>query len=361
MTGILENILFLGFLFSLSITLVVTPIVIKLAMKFGFVDDPKKHKHPAILHKQIIPRAGGLAIGVGIISAILMFVPVNKQIVGIISASILAIIVGVLDDKYDLNPYIRFLSNFAVAAIVVLCGIGISFITNPLGGVIQLDDLILRFNIFGPHSIVVFADLFAIIWIVWVMNMLNWSKGVDGQLAGIAGIGFTVLGLTSLRFSAADPSQTTVALLSFIAAGASFGFLPFNWHPAKIFPGYSSTVLGFLIAVLSIMSGAKVAIAVLVMAVPLLDGGFTIARRLLMKRSPFWGDKGHLHHQLIKLGWGHRKISLFYWVVCVILGSIALMSSSVEKFFTALLVLTVLIGMILWINLTIWSKQEEKD
>ncbi|HQW58377.1 MAG TPA: MraY family glycosyltransferase, partial [Gammaproteobacteria bacterium] len=194
--------------------------------------------------------------------------------------------------------------------------------------------------------------------IVWVMNMLNWSKGVDGQLAGIAAVGFIVLGVTSLRFAENDPSQTIVALLAFIAAGASLGFLPFNWHPAKIFPGYSSTILGFLIAVLSIMSGAKVAIAVLAMAVPLLDGLFAIVRRLLMKKSPFWGDKRHLHHHLMRLGWGHRKISLFYWTVCAILGLIALTTSGVEKLFAGLLVFCAIIAAILWINLIIWSKED---
>lgn len=358
MMELLGNSIFLGFLLSLSITLAVTPIVIKLALKYGFVDDPKIHKHPALLHKITVPRAGGLAIAIGIIGAILVFVPLSKQVVGIILASIIAVIVGVLDDKYDLNPYLRFLSNFVVAIIVVMSGVGISFITNPFGGVIRLDEFVINFNLGGPHSIVVLADIFAILWIVWVMNMLNWSKGVDGQLAGIAGIGFCVLGITSLRFSTDDPSQITVAILAFIAAGASFGFLPFNWHPAKIFPGYSSTILGFLIAVISILSGAKVAIAVLVMAVPLLDGIFTMIRRILMKKSPFWGDKRHFHHHLIKLGWGHQKISLFYWTVCAILGAIALLTSGVEKLFAGLLVLAAITAMILWINLIIWSKED---
>ena len=112
MIEILSNQLFLGFLFALSITLCATPAVIKLATKYGFVDDPAKHKHPAILHKKIIPRAGGLAIGVGIILAILFFIPINKQIVGIMVGSVIAIVIGVLDDKYDLNPYLRFFSNF---------------------------------------------------------------------------------------------------------------------------------------------------------------------------------------------------------------------------------------------------------
>ncbi len=350
--------LFLGFLFAFSVTLVATPIVIKLAFKYGFVDDPKKHKHPAILHKKVIPRAGGLAVGIGIIATILLFVPINKQVIGIIIGSVIAVLVGILDDKYDLNPYLRFLSNFLIAAVVVLSGIGISFVTNPFGGVIRLDEFIIRFDFFGPHSIVVLADIFAILWIVWVMNMLNWSKGVDGQLAGIAAVGFVVLGIVSLRFAENDQSQVIVASLAFIAAGAALGFLPFNWHPAKIFPGYSSTILGFLIAVLSIMSGAKVAIAILAMAVPLLDGVFTIFRRLLIKKSPFWGDKKHLHHHLMRLGWGHRKISLFYWTVCAILGLIALTTSGIEKLFAGLLVFCVIMASILWINLIIWSKDD---
>ena len=349
---------FLGFLFAFSITLVTTPLVIKLALRYGFVDDPKKHKHPAILHKKIIPRAGGLAIGVGIILSILLFVPINKQVVGIIIGSVVAVIVGVLDDKYDLNPYLRFFSNFLIAAVVVLSGIGISFVTNPFGGVIRLDEFIIRFNFFGPHSIVLLADIFAVFWIVWVMNMLNWSKGVDGQLAGIAAVGFVVLGIVSLRFAENDQSQIIVAGLAFVAAGASLGFLPFNWHPAKIFPGYSSTILGFLIAVLSIMSGAKVAIAILAMAVPLLDGLFTIFRRLLIKKSPFWGDKKHLHHHLMRLGWGHRKISLFYWSVCAILGIVALTTSGTGKLFAGLLVFCIIMASILWINLIIWSKDD---
>ncbi len=349
---------FLGFLFAFSITLVTTPLIIKLALRYGFVDDPKKHKHPAILHKKIIPRAGGLAIGVGIILSILLFVPINKQVVGIIIGSVVAVIVGVLDDKYDLNPYLRFFSNFLIAAVVVLSGIGISFVTNPFGGVIRLDEFIIRFNFFGPHSIVLLADIFAVFWIVWVMNMLNWSKGVDGQLAGIAAVGFVVLGIVSLRFAENDQSQIIVAGLAFVAAGASLGFLPFNWHPAKIFPGYSSTILGFLIAVLSIMSGAKVAIAILAMAVPLLDGLFTIFRRLLIKKSPFWGDKKHLHHHLMRLGWGHRKISLFYWSVCAILGIVALTTSGTGKLFAGLLVFCIIMASILWINLIIWSKDD---
>lgn len=353
-----QNQILLSFIFAFSVVLVATPAVMKFAGKFGFVDNPKTHKHPAILHNKIIPRAGGMAIGVGIIAAIMLFVPMQKQVIGIILGMIGAIIVGVLDDKYDINPYIRLLSNFAVAFIVVMSGIGISFITNPLGGVIRLDELIIRFDFFGQHSIVLLADLFAVFWIVWVMNMLNWSKGVDGQLAGIATVAFLVLGIVSLKFALTDPSQTTVTVLCFIAAGASVGFLPYNWHPARIFPGYSSTILGFLIAVLSIMSGAKVMIAVLVMAIPLIDGVFTILRRILMKKSPFWGDKGHLHHQLLALGWGHRKISLFYWTVCAILGAVGLLTSGTEKFFASLLVGIVLVGLILWINLIIWSKDE---
>lgn len=184
---------------SFLAALLVTPLVIYLAKRFGFIDDPKTHKHPAILHTKIIPRAGGLALYLAIIPLSFFILPFDKKLLGIAIGATLAVIIGVLDDKRDLNPYLRLGSNFLVAAIAVASGIGISFITNPFGGVIRLDTLRVTFDFFGPHSIFVLADIFAIFWIAWVMNMLNWSKGVDGQMPGIAAIVAFVLGLLALR------------------------------------------------------------------------------------------------------------------------------------------------------------------
>jgi len=128
------------------------------------------------------------------------------------------------------------------------------------------------------------------------------------------------LGIASLRFLPIEQINIQTAQFSFIVAGAALGFLVFNFYPAKIFPGYSATVLGFLIGVLSITSGVKLATAVLVMGVPTVDAIFTIVRRLVAKKSPFWHDKGHLHHLLLDYGLGHRRIAAFYWAMSLILG-----------------------------------------
>lgn len=331
----------LVFVISALTTYLTTPLVIRLAHRFNLVDDPKKHVHPAIIHKKTIPRAGGVAIWAGIVVGILLFIPITKQITGLVSALTLTMIVGVLDDRYDLSPYWRLVSNLAAALLVVGSGIGIAFIGSPFGGVFRLDQIVWTFNTFGGlHSVIVLADIFAVIWIVWVANMLNWSKGVDGQMPGIAALAAAVLGIASLRFLPNDPTQITVTQLSAAAVGAAVGFIPFNWHPAKIFPGYSgSTVLGITIATLAILSGAKVASAVLVMAIPMIDGLFAILRRLASKKSPFFGDKGHLHHRLLDLGWSHQKIALFYWILCAILGLAALTLHSFEKFLGAIIIL----------------------
>ena len=172
------------FFLALFVSLIATPPVIFLARKIKLVDDPKTHKHPAIIHKKPLPRAGGLPIYLAIISAILFFLPLDKSFIAIIYAGLLVTIIGLLDDKYDLSPYVRFLGNILAASMVVFYGVDLPFITNPLGGIVEF--AIFSFNING--LVITPATIFAIIWIVWVMNMLNWSKGVDGQMPGVAAI-----------------------------------------------------------------------------------------------------------------------------------------------------------------------------
>lgn len=327
------------FALALIVCLLATPFVIKLAYKFKLVDDPSTHKHPAIIHKRIIPRAGGVPIFIAILIASLVFLPLSREIVVILVCGFLVVLVGLLDDKYDLSPYFRFGTNIVLASIVVFSGVFIPFITNPLGGILHFSTPVLN-GLFIPQ-------ILAIIWIVWIMNMLNWSKGVDGQMPGITTISAIVIGLASLRFPVLTSSNVIAADLSFIVAGASLGFLFYNFYPAKIFPGYSATILGFLIGILSILSGVKLATAVLVMGVPTADALFTVIRRLLAKRSPFWHDKGHLHHLLLNMGFSQRKIAIFYWVMSLVLGYIALNLSSRGKLFAILLLLVVVGGVIL--------------
>lgn len=171
-------------------------------------------------------------------------------------------------------------------------------------------------------------------------------------MPGIVTIAAIILGLLSLKLGlSGDLSQINVAKLSFITAGAAFGLLIFNWHPAKIFPGFSgSTILGFMIAVLAILSGAKLATAGLVLLIPSTDFAYTFFRRILQGKSPVWGDRGHLHHKLLEIGLSHQQISLFYILGSAILGAAALSLSSTGKLFAAILIGTIILGGILWLN-----------
>lgn len=330
-----------------------TALAIPVLKKFRIVDDPKYHKHPAILHKKPIPRGGGVPLFLGVLVAGLIFLPLTKITISLYVASSLALALGLLDDILDISPYLRFGVNILSAAIVVGSGIGIPYITNPLGGILHLDALRFSFALFGAHSVVVFSDILAMLWLVWVMNMLNWSKGVDGQMPGIVAIAAICIGVLSLRFPLTDQNTYISATLSFIIAGSSLGFLLFNFYPAKIFPGYGATALYLLLGAVSIMSGVKLATAVLVLGVPMIDGIITITRRLLSGHSPFWHDKKHLHHLLLELGLSQRKIALFYWIISAILGAISLTLDSRGKLFAIVMLLVLVGGPLLFLHLAL--------
>ncbi len=357
--------IFLPIIFAFFTTFLLLPLNIKLAKKYNLVDNPKLRPHPAHTQNRIVPRAGGLACFIGILVSILLFIPMQKFVLGILIALFILLIIGLIDDKKpNFSPYLRLLSQILAAGVVVASGIGITFITNPFGGLINLDSVILPINFLGSHKIILIADLLAILWIVWVMNMINWSKGVDGQMPGIVLVTSIILGTLSLDFFLqGDPSQLNVAKLSFITAGAAFALLIFNWHPAKIFPGFSgSTILGLLVAVLAILSGGKLAIAGLVLLIPATDFIYIFWRRIMTGKSPVWGDRGHLHHSLLKLGWSHQKITLFYMLGSAMLGIAALSLDSRGKFYAAILVGAVTLGGILWLNFFgNYLKQSDQD
>jgi len=324
--------------------------VINLAKKFNLVTDKKIREHPAHTHQGIIPRAGGLPIYFSILITSIIFLPINKILFGILLSSFLLIVIGLLDDYYDLSPYIRFAANLAISALVIGFGLGIPYISNPFGGIIRLDQWQLSFNLFGYHSILVIADIFAIIWLTWIMNMVNWSKGVDGQLPGFVSITALFLGIIAQRFTAHDINVQSVAIFSFIVSGAFLGFLPLNFYPQKIMPGYGGGALaGFLLGILSILSFGKLGTAVLILSVPMIDAFYTIIRRLKNKKSPFRADWGHFHHRLLEIGWGKRRIAVFYWLVALILGIASLFLKEIEKllaFLTTGIILLVFIILI---------------
>lgn len=339
--------------FSFFVTSLAFIPTIKFAKSFNLMDNPKTRPHPAHIQKRVVPRAGGLACFVGLIISTLIFIPFQTYIPNLIAGLVILLVIGLLDDKYqNLSPYIRLFSQFIASFMIVVSGIGIKFITSPLGGILFLNTVIIPLNFLGYSAFINLSDILTLVWIVWVMNMINWSKGVDGQMPGIVAIASLILGLLSLKlYLLGDPAQADVAKLSFITVGVSLSLLLFNWHPAKIFPGFSgSTILGFMIATLSILAGAKLATAGLVLLIPATDFAYTFIRRILQGKSPVWGDRGHLHHKLLEIGLSHRQIALFYILVSVTLGAAALSLSSSGKLFAAALVGTITLGGILWLN-----------
>lgn len=347
------NLAFFPGLVALIISFLTTPVIIKLAGKLGIIDDPAKNKHEKVLHTYPVPRGGGIAIFLGIAIAFLLFLPFDKHLKGILLGALIIVIMGFLDDKYNLNPYLRLLLSFLAALAPIAAGIGIAFISNPLGGgIIDLSQPQITFNLLGEtRSIWIFSDLFALIWIVYIMNMLNMgAKGIDGQLPGVVAIAAATIAGLSLKFSA-DIAQWPVIILATITAGAYLGFLPWNFYPQKIMPGYSgSTLAGYLLAILAILSTAKVGTLMVVLGIPLIDTGYTIVRRIISGKSPVWGDRGHLHHRLLDSGLTKPQVTLFYWLVTALLGILALNLNTASKFYTMVGVSIILGGLILWLT-----------
>jgi len=329
-----------------------TPFVIKLAKRFGIIDDPRLNRHIKVIHTYPVPRAGGLATFLAITITALFFLPLDKHLIGILSGATLITLVGILDDKYNLNPYLRLILGFVAALFPIAAGIGIAFISRPGGGIIDLSHPQFIFALLGKtRSIWVLSDLFAFFWIVFIMNMLNMgAKGVDGQLPGVVVIAAVAIAAISGKFST-DPSQWPIMVLAAIVAGAYLGFLPWNFYPQKIMPGYSgSTLAGYLLAVLAILATTKVGILAVVLGVPLIDTGYTIARRILAGKSPVWGDRGHLHHKLLDIGWGKRKVAIFYWFVTAALGVLALNLNTASKLYTMVGITVALGGLFIWLT-----------
>lgn len=323
-------------IFILIITAVVSALAtiptIHFAKKYQLVTDKDKRNHPAHTHKGIIPRAGGIPIYISLLVGCLLFLPMNPIIIGILIGNGLMLLLGLADDYADLSPYSRFFANILISALVVSFGLGIPYVSNPFGGVIELDIYKITIQLWESHTILWLANLLAVIWLTWVMNMVNWSKGVDGQLPGFVAITALFLGLLSQRFTSHDITTQTVTLLSFIVAGAYIGFTPFNFYPQKIMPGYGGGAMGgFLLGILALLSFGKLGTAILILSIPMIDAIYVIIRRLKNKKSPFRADWGHFHHRLLEIGWGKRRIAVFYWIISFFLGISSLFLQGIEK------------------------------
>lgn len=342
------------FTFTCLAGVLITPAVIALYRRFGWVDDPQHNHHKKVTHLQAVPRGGGLVIFFAVLLSVCLFLQVDRYLIAIMLGATILTIVGFLDDIFDLHPLLRLGTGLLAALVVVGSGIGIAYVSNPFGpGVIHLDQPQLVISWLGEsRAIWVIADLFAVLFIIWNMNIVNWSKGVDGQMPGFVSIACVFIGLLSYRFLD-DPTSFNTAYLAFIVAGAFAGFLVWNFYPQKLMAGYGAgSLAGYFLSVLAILSGAKVATMLMVLAIPTADAVFTIGRRLLAGKSPFWGDRGHLHHKLMDvLGWGRRRIALFYWLSSLFLGVLSLYLNTIGKVVTILGVVAIVFGFLIWVKL----------
>jgi UDP-GlcNAc:undecaprenyl-phosphate GlcNAc-1-phosphate transferase len=316
----------IGFIAALAFALIMTPLVKTFAFKIGAIDKPNHRK----VHTRIMPRLGGLAIYaafVGAFFAVSPFIPeglLRPRDVNMINALLVGgtiiIILGALDDRFELSAKVKLLGQIAAACVVVFgFDVHIDLVNVPFGETMQ------------PIAEWIGIPL-TIIWIVGVTNAINLIDGLDGLAAGVSGIS-----IATIAVMASLMGFQPVILLSTLLLGGIIGFLVFNFHPAKIFMGDSGSLfLGFSLATLSMLGFKQVTIVsfvtpLLIIGVPLSDTFFAIVRRWVNKKPIFAPDKGHLHHRLQDLGFSHRRTVLIIWGVSAVFGVLAIVQSAVVQ------------------------------
>jgi UDP-GlcNAc:undecaprenyl-phosphate/decaprenyl-phosphate GlcNAc-1-phosphate transferase len=337
------------FILAGLIALGLTPLVRRIVLRYEIVDRPNARRVNTIP----VPRGGGLAVSAAFLlvasaflivnqGAVFVSVPVSLQaseVAALLLGGAIAAGLGAIDDLLDLRARMQLLGQVVLACFAVVLGVSIDFIANPIGR-----DLI---HFSGPVA----AGL-TIFWIVGMINSINWIDGLDGLSSGVAFIAAVTLGLISLTPQVGQPpqlGQPLIAVLCFALAGALLGFLRWNFHPATIFAGTSGVqFVGYTLAVLAILGTAKVAVALLVLGVPIIDTFWIIVRRVSQGRSPFSPDRTHIHHRLLDLGLSHRQTVLAIYGICLGLAVLSLLLSGVTQLY-AFLGVFVAFGLVLFL------------
>ncbi|MBU1131806.1 undecaprenyl/decaprenyl-phosphate alpha-N-acetylglucosaminyl 1-phosphate transferase [Patescibacteria group bacterium] len=325
------------FIFALAISffsgLIFTAAIMWIARKFNVLDIPNSERK---IHKKPVPLWGGIAVFLAFNFVVLLYTffsndltgdtVILKNILGICLGTLFLSIGGALDDKYNLKPRRQIIWPILAVGSIIVCGIGIDWITNPFGdGVLHLNKFVtILFWFHGfPYKLTLLADIFTLLWLMSMMYTTKLLDGLDGLVSGITIIGAIFIFLTALNKG--DIIQYDIALLAMIIGGIFFGFLVFNFNPANIFLGEGgSTMAGFLLGSLSILSGSKVGITLMLLSIPALDMIWTIIRRISEGHSPFSSaDRKHLHHRLLDAGFSVKQAVLFLYSITVVFGIIA--------------------------------------
>lgn len=347
------------FLFYSSITFVFSLFFVYVvrffAHKFHIVDTPGAARK---IHKTPIPLAGGVAVisafSVGVLiawpSLIGGFIE-PEHLIGVLIASWIIAIGGIIDDKYNLPPHFQFIAPISAIFMILFFGIGIEYVTNPFGGTIDFSHW--RFPLWEKEdgTTVWFsfvADILTILWLLGMMYTTKFLDGLDGLVSGVTVIGAGILFFVSLLPQLQQP-QT--ALLALLVAAAFAGFLVFNWHPASIFLGESGSLFaGFMLGVISIIAGTKIVTSILILGIPILDVFWVIIRRLFFEhRSPFQADRKHLHLRLIDSGYSQRRSVLILYGFTFLFGISSLFLQTKQKFIALAVMIVVMYFFALYI------------
>ena len=322
-----------AFIVSFAFTFATTPLVRRFAFKIGAIDIPKDNRR---MHKKPTPRIGGLAIIFGFTVATLCFAQPSRQLYGTLAGAAIIAVMGVIDDCKNLPAKLKFVIQIIAALVVVFAGdIKIDVFTNP------------NFLIDNPYWVLPewLSVTLTVIWIVFITNAVNFIDGLDGLAAGVSAIMSISLVFISIRVG-----EYSIAILGIALMGSCFGFLPFNFNPAKIFMGDTgSTFLGFMLATLSIQGVFKsyavisFAVPLLILGLPLFDALFAMIRRILRGQSPMTADRGHLHHRLVDMGFSQKQTVFILYAISGVLGITAVLLAESGVLRALLLVICVLI------------------
>jgi UDP-GlcNAc:undecaprenyl-phosphate GlcNAc-1-phosphate transferase len=335
-----------AFLVAAAVAFFTTPLAARAAHRVGAVDSPRDRG----LHDRPLPYLGGLAILAAVLTAGALFVPDDSETRGILFGGAAIALIGAVDDAVDLPPVAKLLGQVGAALVPVLSGVTVDQVSIPLVGVIELGEV-------GGSALTVLG-------IVAVMNILNFTDGVDGLAAGVCTISAATFAIIALSLAAATASveggadRFAAGVLAAATAGAAIGFLWHNFHPASIFMGDSgSNLLGLLlasVAVLGILKTAAVVALVFplaVLAVPILDSGFVIAKRIKYRQPVYKADRWHFHHRFANIGFSQRRTVVYLYAWTLTLAALALAlrfvpySDGAGTFYTGWTIVMVVLGL----------------
>ena len=323
-----------------AISFAATPIVKSFAQKVGAIDVPRDARR---VHDHPIPRMGGMAIFLGFLISVLLFVDISRPVRGILLGAVLIVACGAIDDIVSLNAWIKLAVQVAAAIVAVAHGVVIEVFRNP--------------NIFSENEALVLGALavpVTVIWIVGITNSVNLIDGLDGLAVGVSTIASTTMFVVALLVSEGNVAVILAALM-----GACLGFMPYNLNPAKIFMGDAgSLLLGYVLSTVSVVGMFKFyaivtfVVPILALALPLFDTLCAIIRRLLRGQSPMHPDRGHLHHRLIDMGLSQKQAVAILYSLSAILGLCAVVLATDGALRTWLIVVAVVAAIVIGLYIT---------